>query len=157
MLCIMCLHCRSWSCVLRRKAQPHTPSVKLWVFWACSFTSSAMNVRCFFFSLQQFILSTVRTGVGWNADCQVGVKTQTWNEFLSGKKQRNKNKHCCQLTINTFQESCLHGFKYYVQKKERKKKVTELAMGTTFKSKRQNSVDLINMKNLVYFIFWTVL
>lgn len=31
--------------------------------------------------------------------------------------------------------------------------VTELAMGTTFKSKRQNSVDLINMKNLVYFIF----
>lgn len=80
-----------------------------------------------------------------------------------------KNKHCCQLTINTFQESCLHGFKYYVQKKDYllnifavfyemsmkqdNGNVTELAMGTTFKSKRQNSVDLINMKNLVYFIF----
>lgn len=31
--------------------------------------------------------------------------------------------------------------------------VTELAMGTTFKSKIQNSVELINVKNLVYFIF----
>lgn len=63
----------------------------------------------------------------------------------------------------------MHGFKYYVQKKDYlfnifavfyemsmkqdNVNVTELAMGTTFKSKRQNSVDLINMKNLVYFIF----
>lgn len=36
---------RSWSCVLRRRVQPHIHSAKPWAYWACSSTCLRMSVR----------------------------------------------------------------------------------------------------------------